>query len=209
MQRYMYIFAHNEYLFNYFSIMWGMIAAAAVSAAAGIAGGIKKTANARKLAKEQQHMLDKERGENAAWYQRRYYEDPLERVENRSALEQARKNLIQSSKAAAGVASVTGASNAAQAAQKEANNEAYTGLVQGIAANAGKSRDAVESSYRKANNEFDKGQIQLNASRAEAQNQAVDTAVEGVQNAASIAAKASVNKPGSSNQGIDWSKLFN
>lgn len=157
---------------------------AGVSAAASVAGGIAKTVSARRQQRELQRNLDRQKAENRAWYDRRYNEDQLQRSENRALLEQARKRLMQSSKAAAGTAAVMGSSNAVAAAQKEANNEAYTGLVSSVASNASARRDAVEDKYLARKNALDARQDDVTNARYAANQAAIDTAVAGVQGAA-------------------------
>lgn len=170
--------------------MWVAIAAAAISAAASIFGAARKSRIARRNARRQRAAMERKEAENEAWYKRRYNEDMLERSENRAALEQARRQLMRSSKAQAGSNAVTGATNAVAAAQKEANNETYSGLVAGIAQDASRKRDSIEQQYMQNKNAIADQRMQVEQAQAEAQNAGIDVAVAGVQGAASVAGAA-------------------
>ena len=164
--------------------MVGTAIVAAASAIAGIAGGIAKTAAARRQQRLLQKQIDNERAKNDAWYNRRYNEDFLQRTENLSALKRAGEMLMRSSRAAAGTAAVQGTSNAVAAAQKEANNQTYADLVSNVASNASRERDVVENQYRQRGAQIAANQQNVTQARYDAKMAAIDTAAEGVQGAA-------------------------
>ena len=91
---------------------------------------------------------------------------------------------MESSRATAGTRAVMGSSNAVSAAQKEANNEAYTGLVANVASNASSKRDAVENRYLNTKGTLADKQSEVTNARFNANQSAIDTAVASVQGAA-------------------------
>ena len=76
-----------------------------------IFGGIK----ARREAKKQQKMLDAQKAENQAWYNRRYNEDGTQRADAQRLLTNTQDLLRRQTKAAQGANAVTGASTEAVA----------------------------------------------------------------------------------------------
>ena len=157
---------------------------AAVAAAASIAGGIAKTASARRAQRKQQAAIDKMRAENDAWYNRRYNEDATQRADNQRLLTQAREALMRSSRAAAGTSAVNGTSNAAVAAQKEVNNESYAGIVSSVAANAAAQKDSIEKSYREKQASVEQQQLNADMQREANKQAAIDAGVNGVNSVA-------------------------
>lgn len=160
--------------------MIGTAIVSGVMAAASIAGGIAKTASARRAQRRQQAQLDAEKAKNEAWYNRRYNEDALQRDDNRRLLTQARESLMASSRAAAGTAAMGGATNAEVAAQKEANNKAYADIASSVAANASAQKDAVEEVYMNRDAQLAQAQMEADMERSANQQAAIDNAVQGV-----------------------------
>lgn len=155
-------------------------AIAAATAIASVAGGIAKTAEARRQARRQQQQLDAMKADNDAWYNRRYNEDFTQRSEIQRSLEIARNTLQRQNKAAQGVQAVMGGTDASVAAQKEAANNAYAEALAGAAANASAHKDKVESDYRTTKQALDNKQMDVDVKRSDAKMQAIDTAVQGV-----------------------------
>lgn len=157
---------------------------AAVSAATSIAGSIAKSRAARKAAEANQAEINKERAENEALYNRRYYEDGTQRADVRRVLTEAGERLRRNNMAAAGTNAVMGGTNATAAAAKEANNEAYANAVSQAAAAADARKDAIEDRYVTNKTALRKQQVQLDAARSEAHQNAITEGVQGVVNAA-------------------------
>ena len=109
-----------------------------------IFGGIK----ASREAKKQQKMLDAQKAENQAWYNRRYNDDGTQRADAQRLLTNTQDLLRRQTKAAQGVNAVTGASTEAVAAQKAANNQALAEATSTIAAASDARKDNVEQQYQ-------------------------------------------------------------
>lgn len=165
-----------------------------ISVGAGILGSVMSSRTARKQQEAQQAELDRQKAENAAWYNRRFYEDGTQRADVQRSLTRAQDNLRRNSRAASGQAAVTGASNATVAATKEANNQAYADMVSQAAATAEARKDAVEQGYLEQKRNLAKQQIDADAARANAKIGAINTAVQAVGTAAAGLEEASSNK---------------
>ena len=165
-----------------------------ISVGAGILGSVMSSRTARKQQESQQTELDRQKAENAAWYNRRFYEDGTQRADVQRSLTRAQDTLRRNSRAASGQAAVTGASNATVAATKEANNQAYADMVSQAAATAEARKDAVEQGYLEQKRNLSKQQIDADAARANAKIGAINTAVQAVGTAAAGLEEASSNK---------------
>ena len=165
-----------------------------ISVGAGILGSVMSSRTARKQQESQQTELDRQKAENAAWYNRRFYGDGTQRADVQRSLTRAQDTLRRNSRAASGQAAVTGASNATVAATKEANNQAYADMVSQAAATAEARKDAVEQGYLEQKRNLSKQQIEADANRANAQIGAINTAVQAVGTAAAGLEEASSNK---------------
>ena len=157
------------------SLVLGLIAAGT-----SIIGGAVKSHKAYKAEQQQQEEIDRQRSENANWYNKRYYEDATQRADNQRLITQARAALQRNNMAASGQSAVMGATNATSAAMKEANNNALANTVSGVAANASRSKDAVEQAYMGRDAQLGNMQTQANMASVEANNAAIDGAVGGM-----------------------------
>lgn len=109
-----------------------------------IFGGIK----ARREAKKQQKMLDAQKADNQAWYNRRYNEDGTQRADAQRLLTNTQDLLRRQTMAAQGTNAVTSASTEAVAAQKAANNQALASATSTIAAASDARKDNIEQQYQ-------------------------------------------------------------
>ena len=157
------------------SLVLGLIAAGT-----SIIGGAVKSHKAYKAEQQQREEIDRQRSENANWYNKRYYEDATQRADNQRLITQARAALQRNNMAASGQSAVMGATNATSAAMKEANNNALANTVSGVAANAARSKDAVEQAYMGRDAQLGNMQTQANMASLEANNAAIDGAVGGM-----------------------------
>ena len=162
------------------SLVLGLIAAGT-----SIIGGAVKSHKAYKAEQQQREEIDRQRSENANWYNKRYYEDATQRADNQRLITQARAALQRNNMAASGQSAVMGATNATSAAMKEANNNALANTVSGVAANAARSKDAVEQAYMGRDAQLGNMQTQANMASVEANNAAIDGAVGGMNSLAS------------------------
>lgn len=137
-----------------------------------IFGGIK----ASREAKKQQKMLDAQKAENQAWYNRRYNEDGTQRADAQRLLTNTQDLLRRQTKAAQGANAVTGASTEAVAAQKAANNQALAETTSTIAAASDARKDNIEQQYQTNNNALAGKQMQISRQKQNAITQAVQGA---------------------------------
>lgn len=141
-----------------------------------IFGGIK----ASREAKKQQKMLDAQKAENQAWYNRRYNEDGTQRADAQRLLTNTQDLLRRQTMAAQGANAVTGASTEAVAAQKAANNQALATATSTIAAASDARKDNIEQQYQANNNALANKQLQVSQQKQNA----ITQAVQGVAGAA-------------------------
>ena len=156
--------------------MIGSIIGGAMKLGGSIFGGIK----ASREAKKQQKMLDAQKAENQAWYNRRYNEDGTQRADAQRLLTNTQDLLRRQTKAAQGANAVTGASTEAVAAQKAANNQALAETTSTIAAASDARKDNIEQQYQTNNNALADKQMQISRQKQNA----ITQAVQGVAGAA-------------------------
>lgn len=149
--------------------MIGSIIGGAMKLGGSIFGGIK----ASREAKKQQKMLDAQKAENQAWYNRRYNEDGTQRADAQRLLTNTQDLLRRQTKAAQGANAVTGASTEAVAAQKAANNQALASATSTIAAASDARKDNIEQLYQTNNNALADKQMQISRQKQNAITQAV------------------------------------
>ena len=149
--------------------MIGSIIRGALKLGGSIFGGIK----ASREAKKQQKMLDAQKAENQAWYNRRYNEDGTQRADAQRLLTNTQDLLRRQTMAAQGANAVTGASTETVAAQKAANNQALAEATSTIAAASDARKDNIEQQYQTNNNALADKQMQISRQRQNAITQAV------------------------------------
>ncbi len=129
---------------------WVPVAMLALSAASMIGGAISNV-NAKKeqekLLKEERARLAQEKREHQAWYDREYYQNPMETEEAKAAQATAREYLDDENKKADSRAAMTGASDEARVAQRGESQKAWTNMVRGITAKATDYKRALNSQY--------------------------------------------------------------
>lgn len=149
--------------------MIGSIIGGAMKLGGSIFGGIK----ASREAKKQQKMLDAQKAENQAWYNRRYNEDGTQRADAQRLLTNTQDLLRRQTMAAQGANAVTGASTEAVAAQKAASNQALANATSTIAAASDARKDNIEQQYQTNNNALEDKQMQISRQKQNAITQAV------------------------------------
>lgn len=125
-------------------------------------------------------MLDAQKAENQAWYNRRFNEDGTQRADAQRLLTNTQDLLRRQTKAAQGANAVTGASTEAVAAQKAANNQALASATSTIAAASDARKDNIEQQYQATNNALEDKQMQISRQKQNA----ITQAVQGVAGAA-------------------------
>ena len=121
----------------------GTLIGGALSAGSQLASGLL----ARKAAQEAKANNAKLQAENEAWYNRRWNENATQRADAQEVLRHFSEQLRNRNKAAEGAAAVAGGNEAALAAQKAANSQAYADAVGNIAAQGAARKDAIEDKY--------------------------------------------------------------
>lgn len=135
--------------------MIGSLIGAGLGAAASIIGGIK----ARKAAKEANRMLEQQKADNQAWYDRRYNEDATQRADAQRMLTMTMDRMRRRNQAAAGTAAVMGGTEEGVAAEKAANAQALADTASQIAAAGAARKDQVENQYLTQKNALTQQQI--------------------------------------------------
>lgn len=123
--------------------MIGTLIGAGLKAAGSIYGGIQ----ASRAAKKAKGIVEQQKEENQAWYDRRYNEDATQRADAQAVLTSIEESIKNRNRQAAGAAAVAGASQEAVAAQKAAGNDALAKATAGIVANGEAQKAAVENRY--------------------------------------------------------------
>lgn len=142
--------------------MIGAIIGAAAGIGSAIAGGIKSA----KAARRQKAQLEREKAENAAWYERRYNEDATQRADAQRLLRQTQESIRNRNREAASTQAVVGGTEESVAATKEANAKALSDTASAIAAQGETRRGQVEESYRNQDRTINKELGEIEANRA-------------------------------------------
>lgn len=149
-----------------------LIGSTAMSLASSIFGGSK----AAKAAREANALLEKQKRENRAWYERRYNEDYTQTAEAQNMIRMAREAAEKQYRRAEGAAAVAGGTDAAVAQAKEAGNEMLADAVSNIAAQGTARKDSVENQYRQTDAALTQQQIAALQGKAQAISQAAGQA---------------------------------
>ncbi len=124
--------------------MIGAIIGAAASIGSALYSGIK-SAQATKKAKRN---IEKQKAENAAWYNRRYHEDGTQRADAQRILRKTQDVIKNRNKQAAATQAVVGGTEESVAATKEANANSLAETASAINAQADARKDNIEQSFR-------------------------------------------------------------
>lgn len=143
--------------------MIGSLIGAGLGAAASIYGGIK----AKKAAAEANRMLEAQKADNQAWYDRRYNEDATQRADAQRMLTMTMERMRERNRAAAGTAAVMGGTGEAVAAEKAANAQMLADTASQIAAAGAARKDQIESQYLTQKNNLTAQQVANQQQRAQ------------------------------------------
>ena len=127
---------------------------AGVGALGGVLGGISKN----NALSKQIERIEAQKGENQAWFDRRYNEDATQRADAQRLLTMTEQAIKNRNRAAAGTAAVMGGTEESVAAARAANAQAYSDTASQIAASAADRKDKIESQYIARKDEL-QGQI--------------------------------------------------
>lgn len=156
--------------------MIGALIGAGMAAAGSIFGAIKNRNAMRAYNKDLQNRQDA----NAAWYERRYNEDPLARASAVRMMTEVGERMKRANRAAAGTQAVMGGTEESMAATRAANAEALAQTASQIAAQSDARKDAVEAQYMQRKDALDQQQSAAKLNKA----QNIAAAVQGVTGAA-------------------------
>lgn len=109
--------------------MIGALIGAGLGLATSIAGGVKSA----KAAKDQQRLIEQQKAQNDAWYNKMYYQNYLDSKEAQSAMKRVEETLRKRNQDAQAQAAVTGGTQESVIAQ-QANDQKLVGdVVEGLA----------------------------------------------------------------------------
>ena len=153
------------------------IAGMGMQALGSIVGGAAMAQAARK----QREIIDTQKKDNEAWYNRNYYEDSTQRSDAQRAMQMARDAMKSRYNQAQASGVVTGATDESIAAQKAATNQVVSSAASSIAATGDSRKDSIDQQYlnTKAN------LAQQEAETWKQQVSAIAQAAQGVGNAGS------------------------
>lgn len=132
-------------------------------------------------ARKQREIIDTQKKDNEAWYNRNYYEDSTQRSDAQRAMQMARDAMKSRYNQAQASGVVTGATDESIAAQKAATNQVVSSAASSIAATGDSRKDSIDQQYlnTKAN------LAQQEAETWKQQVSAIAQAAQGVGNAGS------------------------
>ena len=153
------------------------IAGMGMQALGSIIGGAAQARAARK----QRDIINTQKKDNEAWYNRNYYEDSTQRSDAQRAMQMARDAMKSRYNQAQASGVVTGATDESIAAQKAATNQVVSSAASSIAATGDARKDSIDQQYlnTKAN------LAQQEAETWKQQGAAIAQAAQGVGNAGS------------------------
>lgn len=137
----------------------------------GLIGGILGQQESAAANRKAQRLLDKQKKDNENWYRIQKNSDYTLRADVQAAVNKQRELLNERYKAAEKSAVVSGATDEAVAAQKEASANAMANTMADVAAAGAEHKDKVEQQYLANKSKLEGEQINLDRERA-AQNSA-------------------------------------
>lgn len=154
---------------------------AAIGAGLKVAGSIIGGAAQARAARKQRAIIDKQKKDNEAWYNRNYYEDSTQRSDAQRAMQMARDAMKSRYNQAQASGVVTGATDESIAAQKAATNQVVSSAASSIAATGDARKDSIDQQYLNTKSNL----AQQEAATWQKQGAAIGQAAQGVGNAGS------------------------
>jgi len=154
---------------------------AAIGAGLKVAGSIIGGAAQARAARKQRAIIDKQKKDNEAWYNRNYYEDSTQRSDAQRAMQMARDAMKSRYNQAQASGVVTGATDESIAAQKAATNQVVSSAASSIAATGDSRKDSIDQQYLNTKSNL----AQQEAETWKQQGAAIAQAAQGVGNAGS------------------------
>lgn len=154
---------------------------AAIGAGLKVAGSIIGGAAQARAARKQRAIIDKQKKDNEAWYNRNYYEDSTQRSDAQRAMQMARDAMKSRYNQAQASGVVTGATDESIAAQKAATNQVVSSAASSIAATGDARKDSIDQQYLNTKSNL----AQQEAETWKQQGAAIAQAAQGVGNTGS------------------------
>lgn len=151
------------------------IAGMGMQALGSIIGGAAQARAARK----QRDIINTQKKDNEAWYNRNYYEDSTQRSDAQRAMQMARDAMKSRYNQAQASGVVTGATDESIAAQKAATNQVVSSAASSIAATGDARKDSIDQQYLNTKSNL----AQQEAATWQQQGAAIAQAAQGVGNA--------------------------
>lgn len=153
------------------------IAGMGMQALGSVIGGAAQARAARK----QREIINTQKKDNEAWYNRNYYEDSTQRSDAQRAMQMARDAMKSRYNQAQASGVVTGATDESIAAQKAATNQVVSSAASSIAATGDARKDSIDQQYLNTKSNL----AQQEAETWKQQGAAIAQAAQGVGNAGS------------------------
>lgn len=136
----------------------------AIGTGLGIAGSIGSAifggSKASKAMKDANRLIEQQKQDNQAWYNRRYNEDYSQTAEAQNLMNYAREQAEKQFRRAEGAAAVAGATDESVAISKQSANEMLSQTASNIAAQGTARKDAIEQQYLNTKNGLTQQQVQ-------------------------------------------------
>lgn len=145
---------------------------AAIGLATSVAGGIMANKAARKQRKEMREARQRQLNSQI----RKYNENGLQRASAQAMLNRVQDYITRRNKQAHGARAVMGGSEAAAAAEKEANAQTLANAASNIVAQDDARKDALQAQMDKDTARYNEQEAQAKAAQAQALSQAVSQA---------------------------------
>ena len=152
------------------------IAGMGMQALGSVIGGAAQARAARK----QREIINTQKKDNEAWYNRNYYEDSTQRSDAQRAMQMARDAMKSRYNQAQASGVVTGATDESIAAQKAATNQVVSSAASSIAATGDARKDSIDQQYLNTKSNL----AQQEAATWQKQGAAIGQAAQGVGQAA-------------------------
>ena len=143
-------------------------------------GSIVGGAAMAQAARKQREIIDTQKKDNEAWYNRNYYEDSTQRSDAQRAMQMARDAMKSRYNQAQASGVVTGATDESIAAQKAATNQVVSSAASSIAATGDARKDSIDQQYLNTKSNL----AQQEAATWQKQGAAIGQAAQGVGQAA-------------------------
>ena len=135
----------------------------AIGAGLGFAGSVGSAifggSKASKAAREANRLIEQQRKDNQAWFDRRYHEDYSQTAEAQNLMNYAREQAEKQFRRAEGAAAVVDATDESVARAKQSANEMLSQTASNIAAQGTARKDAIEQQYLNPKNALTEQQV--------------------------------------------------